>query len=84
MKIQKVFIASLLYIIGAIVLVVAPLATAFGTYDYFKQSSVDGVSTLEFWVVFLLGFLFAFVLIASVSFAIAIHKLAKSASEALD
>ena len=84
MKLQKVFVASLLYIIGAIVLVVTPLAAAFGTYDYFKQSSVDGVSTLEFWAVFLLGFLFAFVLIASVSFAIAVHKLTKSALEALD
>ena len=84
MKLQKVFVASLLYIIGAIVLVVAPLATAFGTFDYFKQSAVDGVSTLEFWVVFLLGFLFAFVLIASVSFAIAVFKLTKSAFEALD
>lgn len=84
MKLQKVFVASLLYIIGAIVLVVTPVAAAFGTYDYFKQSSVDGVSTPEFWAVFFLGFLFAFVLIASVSFAIAVYKLAKSASEALD
>lgn len=84
MKLQKVFVASLLYIVGAIVLVVTPLAAAFGTYDYFKQCSVDGVSTLEFWAVFLLGFLFAFVLIASVSFAIAVFKLTKSALEALD
>lgn len=84
MKIQKVFITSLLYTIGAIVLVMAPFATAYGSFDYFKQCSVDGVSTPEFWVVFLLGFLFAFVLIASISFAIAVFKLATSACETLD
>ena len=84
MKIQKVFIVSLLYTIAAIVLVMAPFATAYGAFDYFKKCSVDGVSAPEFWVIFLLGFLFAFVMIASVSFAIAVFKLAKSAVEALD
>lgn len=84
MKIQKVFITSLLYIIAAIVLVMAPFAAAYGSFDYFKQSAVDGISTPEFWVIFLLGFLSAFVLIASVCFAIAVFKLATSACETLD
>lgn len=84
MKIQKVFITSLLYIVAVIVLVLAPFASAYGTFDYFKQHSVDGVSTPEFWVIFLLGFLFAFVLIASISFAIAAFQLAASARKTLD
>ena len=84
MKAKKVFTVSLLFIVSAIVLVLAPFAAAYGSYDYFKQCSADGVSTPEFWMIFLLGFLSAFVLIASVSFAIAMFKLAKSASEALD
>ena len=84
MKLQKVFITSLLYTIGAIVLVMAPFATAYGAFDYFKQYSVDGVSVSEFWMIFLFGFLFAIVLIASISFAIAVFKLATSACETLD
>lgn len=84
MKIQKVFIVSLLYTIAAIVLVMAPFATAYGAFDYFKKCSVDGISTPEFWMIFLFGFLFAIVLIASISFAIAVFKLATSACEALD
>ena len=81
MKTKKVFTVSLLFIVSAIVLVLAPFAAAYGSYDYFKQSAVDGISTPEFWVIFLLGFLFAFVLIASVSFAIAMFKLAEHAVE---
>ena len=84
MKFQKVFVTSLLYIVATIVLVLTPFAAAYGTFDYFKQCSADGVSTPEFWMIFLLGFLSAFVLIASVSFAIAMFKLAKSASESPD
>ena len=84
MKVKKVFTVSLLFIISAIVLLLAPFAAAYGSYDYFKQSAVDGISTPEFWVIFLLGFLFAFVLIASVSFAIAMFKLAENAVETLD
>ena len=66
MKFQKVFVTSLLYIVATIVLVLTPFAAAYGTFDYFKQCSADGVSTPEFWMIFLLGFLSAFVLIASV------------------
>lgn len=84
MKLQKVLVTSLLYIIAAIVLALTPVATAYGAFDYYRQCSVDGVSAPEFWVVFLLGFLFSLVLIASVSFAIAVFKLATSAREALD
>lgn len=84
MKVKQVFVVSLLFIISAIVLLLAPFAAAYGSYDYFKQSAVDGISTPEFWVIFLLGFLFAFVLIASVSFAIAMFKLAENAVETLD
>ena len=84
MKVKKVFTVSLLFIISAIVLLLAPFAAAYGSYDYFKQSAVDGISTPEFWVIFLLGFLFAFVLIASVSFAIAMFKLAENAVDTLD
>lgn len=84
MKAKKVFVVSLLFIVAAIVLLLAPFAAAYGSYDYFKQSAVDGISTPEFWVIFLLGFLFAFVLIASVSFAIAMFKLAENAVDVLD
>ena len=87
MKLQKafkVFVASLLYIIGAIVLFMAPFATAYGSFDYFKQYSVDGVSVPEFWMIFLFGFLFAVVLIASISFAVAVFKIAGNASDDLD
>ena len=84
METKKVFTVSLLFIVSAIVLVLAPFAAAYGSFDYFKQSAVEGISTPEFWVIFLLGFLFAFVLIASVSFAIAMFKLAENAVEKLD
>lgn len=84
MKAKKVFVVSLLFIVSAIVLLLAPFAAAYGSYDYFEKSAVDGISTPEFWVIFLLGFLFAFVLIASVSFAIAMFKLAENAVEELD
>lgn len=84
MKIQKVFITSLLYIIAGIVLIMAPFATAYGAFDYFKQYSANGVSVSEFWMIFLFGFLFAIVLLASVCFAIAAFQLATSACETLD
>ena len=84
MKAKQVFVVALLYIIGAIVLVLAPFATVYGAFDYFKQYSVDGVSVPEFWMIFLFGFLFAIVLIAAVSFAIAVFKIAENAAEELD
>lgn len=84
MKARQVFVVSLLYIVAVIVLVLAPFAAAYGSFDYFKQSAVDGISTPEFWVIFLLGFLFAFVLVVSITFAIAVFKLAENAADALD
>lgn len=84
MKLQKVFVASMLYVLATIVLVVTPLAVAFGAFDFFKQYSVDGVGVLEFWIIFLFGILFAFALIASVGLAIAFFKIAKSVSESPD
>lgn len=84
MKVKQVFIVSLLYIIGAIVLVLAPFATAYGAFDYFKQHSVDGISTPEFWMIFLFGILFACVLIVSISFAVTVFKIAADAVEELD
>lgn len=87
MKLQKafkVFVIALHYIVAAVGLVLAPSAVAFGSFDYFKQCSVDGVSTPEFWMIFLFGFLFSIVLIAAVSFAIAVFKIAENAAEGLD
>lgn len=84
MKAKQVFAVSLLFIISAIVLVLAPFAAAYGSYDYFKQSAVDGISTPEFWVIFLFGVLFACVLIVSITFAVAVFKLAANAVEELD
>lgn len=84
MKTKNMFVASLLYIVATIVLVVTPLAVAFGAFDFFEQYSVDGVSVLEFWMIFFFGLLFAFALVASVGLAIAFFKIAKSVSESPD
>lgn len=58
-SLKRPFIVSIIYAFTLIVLVAALWAVLYGSFDYFRQAGVDGVSTPEFWMIFALGALFA-------------------------